>query len=246
MLMFTFIAILQWPSSYFIQNVSLSAGILINEWLVVAGLPFLIAWKLKIPTLEVFPFKKPKIKSLFWLCIMTLSLVVIIDYLTFLSELVFPPPSAAKEVLDKIMHVESLPQGAWRLFLICLTPAFCEEIFFRGFFQNTLGHHWGKNLSLVLTAIAFALIHGMPWYWHLYLLLGFYLSWLLFQTGNLWFPILAHLINNSWTFINHVLENQIPSTGFWKGIDSLVLIVCVVVFALSAVQFAKESISKNY
>lgn len=236
---FCILTLVQWPASYLIQHVSLALGVLLNEGLIVAGLPFLIAWKWQIPFRVLFPFKKVSGKAFFWLILMTLSLVIIVDYLTFLSESILPPPAEAKKVLDKIMGISSFGDGAWRWFLICLTPAFCEEIFFRGFFQNTLAKHWGKNLSLVLTAIAFALIHGIPWYWHLYLLLGFYLSWLMFQAGNLWFPITAHLINNSWTFINHVLENKIPSGRSWHSSDSLVLIICVAVFALTTFRFSE-------
>jgi len=236
---FFVLMLIQWPLSYVILNISLTAGILLNEWVFVLGIPILIAWKLETPFPNLFPFKKLNGRSIFWVILMTLSLVVIVDYLTFLSEHILPPPPQAKETLEKIMAVTSWSDGTWRWFLICLTPAFCEEIFFRGFFQNTLNHHWGKNLSLVLTAIAFALIHGMPWYWHLYLLLGFYLSWLLMQSGNLWFPILAHLVNNSWTFINHVLENKIPSKGIWQPTDSLVLIFCVVVFAFASFRFSE-------
>lgn len=238
-LWFSILMLLQWPASFLIQNVSLSLGILANELVFVAGIPLLIAWKWKTPAAKAFPFKLLQPKPVLWVVLMTFSLVVIVDYLTFLSEQILPPPPEVKALLDKIMMIESFGDGAWRWFLICLTPAFCEELFFRGLFQNTLTHYWGRNLSLALTSISFALIHGIPWYWHLYLLLGFYLSWLMFQTGNLWFPILAHLINNSWTFINHVLENRIPSEEIWKGTDSLVLIICVVVFALSAFRFGE-------
>lgn len=237
---FALLALVQWPSSFLIQNVSLTWGVLLNEWLFVAGIPFLIAWQLKIPFQELFPFKRVTEKTILWVVVMTLSLVVVIEYLTFLSKQILPPPLEVKAVLERIMTVGSVQEGIGRWFLICLTPAFCEEFFFRGFFQNTLAVHKGKIYGLWITAAAFALIHGIPWYWHLYFILGFYLSWLLMESGNLWFPVLAHLINNSWTFIHHALGNKIPVGGSWQGTDSLVLGICVVVFALASFQFTQK------
>lgn len=195
----------QWPASTLIQNVSLTLGILLNEGLVVAALPLWLVHHSKIPFAKIFPFQKPRRKELFWVFLMTLSLAVFIDTLTPLSERIWPPPPEVKNLLEKIMTVENRYEGIWRWVLLCLTPAFCEEIFFRGFFQSTLNHHWGKIPSFLTTALAFALIHGIPQYWHLYFILGFYLSWLMMVGQNLWLPILAHLINNSWTYLNHVL-----------------------------------------
>lgn len=233
----TAILLLQWPASYLIQNFSITAGTLLYEWLLIAGIPFLLTRYYQIPFAQLFPFKSIGKKPLLYLLLMTLALVVIIDYFLFLSENVFPPPKEIHNLFNYLMQVSSLGEGLWRWFLICVTPAICEEIFFRGFFQNSLGQYWRKTSALIFTAVAFALIHGIPWYWHLYLILGFYLSWLLFKTGNLWFPILAHFINNSWTFANHALGNKIPIGGIWKGTDTLVFVISLIVFLLAAFRF---------
>lgn len=236
-LAYLLLVLTQWPASYLIQNVSITLGVLLNEWLIVAGLSLGLAYHWKIPWRKVFPFHKPTGKELFWTILMTLSLVVLIDHLTFLSEKILAPPTPIKNLLEKIMRVEGPGEGIWRWVLLCLTPAFCEELFFRGFFQNTLGRHWGKNTALFCTAICFALIHGIPQYWHLYLLLGLFLSWLLLVGQNLWFPILAHLINNSWTYLTHVFGAKIPTGEEWVLFDSLVMGICIILFAWSAKRF---------
>ena len=234
-----FLAFLQWPASYLIQNVSLPLGVLLNEGVFVAGIPLAITAMWRIPFAQLFPFKKPCVKTLFWLVVMTLSLLVVIDYLTFLSEQVLPLPPAVRAILERLMQISSFEEGLWRWFLICLTPAFCEEIFFRGFFQKSLEHHWGENLGWVLTAVGFTLIHGIPWYWHLYFILGLYLGWLMLVGRNLWFPILAHLLNNSWTFFNHALNHKIPAHDTWHTMDSFVMGVCLMVFAVAAMRFSE-------
>ncbi|MDP2600154.1 MAG: type II CAAX endopeptidase family protein [Deltaproteobacteria bacterium] len=240
-LAFTVLVLLQWPASYVIQFYSLNGGVLLNEIIFVLGIPLLITACWHLPQAEYFPFKKPVTKEIFWLVIMTLALVNIIDYLTFLSEKIWPLPEAIRQLLEKIMAVSSFEEGVLRLLLICLLPAFCEEMFFRGYFQKSLSKFWGSKTAWIVTGLAFALIHGIPWYWHLYLILGLYLSWLMWIKNNLWFPMLAHLINNSWTFLNHLAGHKTPAKDIWLPQDSLVLAVCLVVFALAASRFAQKS-----
>lgn len=238
-LAYAVLVLAQWPASYCIQEISLTLGILLNEWLIVAGLPLWLVHHGKYPKAVLFPFRRPKGKELFWTVLMTFALLILIDYLTFLSEKIWMPSPEVKIFLKKIMTVENHYEGIWRWMLLGLTPAFCEELFFRGFFQGSLSYHWGKRLSWLATpwlatALAFALIHGIPAYWHLYFILGLFLSWLMSIGQNLWLPILAHLLNNSWTFLTHVLGVQIPAQGNWVPFDSLVMGICILIFMVSA------------
>ncbi|MDO8494441.1 MAG: type II CAAX endopeptidase family protein [Deltaproteobacteria bacterium] len=194
----------QWPATWLSQHLSFSTGILLHEWGLVMGLPLLLWKKSRLSFQEMFPLHKPKKKEIFWTIAMTLALAILIDYLTPLSEQFFPPPPEIKILLRKLIAFDGWQDGLWRWFLICVTPAICEEFFFRGMFQQSLAHYWGGKTALFITAACFALIHGIPAYWHLYFLIGLFLSWLMFAKNNLWLPILAHLINNTWTFFNGV------------------------------------------
>lgn len=236
---YAILVLAQWPAAWLIQNSSITLGILLNEIVVVAGLPIGLARHWKIPWRQIFPFPEPKKQELFWVVLMTLSLAVVIDYLTFLSEKIWAPPAEVAAMLERLMTVETAAQGAWRWVLLCLTPAFCEELFFRGFFQNSLGRHWGTRTALFITALAFTLIHGIPQYWHLYFILGLYLSWLLFVRQNLWLPILAHMLNNSWTYLSHIFGQKIPAGGEWVPLDSLMMGICIIVFVLSVRRFSR-------
>lgn len=238
---YIFLVLVQWPSSYIIVHFSLTLGILLNEWLFLAGLPLLVARGIRAPLQKLFPFRPLQVKSLLLLLVMTFAMVVIVDYLLFLSEKIWPPDPALKAMLERVMTVGSLGDGLWRWFLICLSPAFCEEFFFRGFLQNTLARRWRIHAAWLFSAAAFALIHGVPQYLHLYFLLGLYLSWLMKVSGNLWIPVIAHLINNTWTFVTFVLEKKIPAGDAWSPADSLMLGVSVAVFALASFRFAQEA-----
>ncbi len=234
---FAVLVLLQWPASYLIQFYSLAGGILLNEAALVLGIPLLISVCWRLPKSDCFPFKKPVLKDIFWLVIMTVALAVIIDYLTFLSEKIWPLPEAVRQMLEKIMAISSFEDGVFRLVLICALPAFCEEFFFRGYFQNSLARFWNPKIAWVVTAVAFTLIHGIPWYWHLYFILGLYLSWLMWIKNNLWFPILAHFINNSWTFLNHLAGHK---QEIWQTTDNLVMLISVFAFGLATARFAQK------
>ena len=239
------LALLQWPSSYLIIHVSLSLGVVLNEWVFLAGMSLLIAWKSKSRLSLLFPFRPVKKNNFLLLLVMTFSMVVLVDYLLFLSEKILPPDPAVKATLEQLMTIHSFGDGLWRWFLICLSPAFCEELFFRGFLQNTLAHRWKVNGAMLFAAISFALIHGVPQYLHLYFLLGLYLSWLFKVGGNLWFPMVAHLINNSWTFLTFIFDKKIPTGGIWHSTDSLVMGIAVLVFAIAASRFGREIQMEN-
>jgi membrane protease YdiL (CAAX protease family) len=78
---------------------------------------------------------------------------------------------------------------------ISLCAPISEEIIFRGVFQPALG--------IMYTSIIFALIHAKTVsLWNLFtskMFLGFWLGFAFMYSGNLWVPIIAHLINNLWT-----------------------------------------------
>ncbi|MDO8526467.1 MAG: type II CAAX endopeptidase family protein [Deltaproteobacteria bacterium] len=239
---FVVLVLFQIPTAIIIRDISIPLGVLLNEYVLLMGGSLLVALRWGNFS-NLFPFQKREKKTFFWAILMTLALVVIIDGIAFWSEKIFPLPPEIKAMLKKLMTVHSWQEGVWRWFLLCITPALCEEIFFRGLFQNTLAHRWNRKSALIMTAVAFAAIHGIPQYFHLYLLLGFYLGWLMLESRSLFFPILAHFINNSWTFINFCLGNETVVGDNWHGTDTLMIALALFVFFVSAFRF-RESCRK--
>lgn len=84
------------------------------------------------------------------------------------------------------------------LFAIALTPAVCEEMFFRGIMQNQLIDITKKpTVGIFLTAFIFSAIHlqfsGLvPRF-----ILGLALGYLYYVSGSLWTSIAAHFTNNA-------------------------------------------------
>jgi len=98
---------------------------------------------------------------------------------------------------------------------LALVPAFCEELFFRGFALSGLRTSLSAWWSLLIAALAFGLSHYMAQRLLVTVLLGLLLGLLVIRFGSIWPAVLAHLLHNSITVLA-----QHPS-GLQPLLDSL-------------------------
>ncbi len=96
-----------------------------------------------------------------------------------------------------LMSVDSIPAFLATVFVMAVMPAVLEELFFRGILQR-LFTSWFKNAfwAIILTSIIFSLCHGELFSFVPRVLLAIVLGSLFFFSGNLWYSILAHFMNN--------------------------------------------------
>jgi uncharacterized protein len=88
-------------------------------------------------------------------------------------------------------------------FLLCILIALNEEVFVRGYILNNLMTSMNKYWALVVSAIIFALFHGLNFDISLLAMINIFLAGVILGstyifTKNLWFPISLHLF---WNFI---------------------------------------------
>ncbi len=240
-----FIAIAQWPIQFFIGREFLLAGIAVNELLFVAGLPLLLAFLLRMNGKMIFPFFLPSLRIIL-LCIpLTIAADVLIDYLTHASELLFSPPPEIKALFDQLMAVATPAEAVVKLVILCLLPAACEEIFFRGFCQRSFAVLTRPLFSILLTSILFAALHGNLWYFHLYLFLGLLFGWAFQVAGTLWVPIICHFTNNAWTFGGHILGMKLPAEKGMTPLDGLFIATAIAACVFFA-RMLKRECSREY
>ena len=82
-------------------------------------------------------------------------------------------------------------------FLIGATPAFCEELLFRGYVQTRLNRRIGPALGILLSSAAFALFHIDVIHVIAVFPLGVYLGIVAWRSGSLIPAMLGHFVNNS-------------------------------------------------
>ena len=84
----------------------------------------------------------------------------------------------------------------WIILLICIQPALVEELAFRGILQTTLRDTMKSWDAIVVSALAFSIMH-----WSLpilvpFFLFGAWLGWLRHRTESLWPAMIAHFSHN--------------------------------------------------
>jgi membrane protease YdiL (CAAX protease family) len=87
--------------------------------------------------------------------------------------------------------------SAWAAYATigCILPA-AEEVIFRYYLFNALRRRFSGRMVVVMTALAFSLVHFQKVYFVPLLLHGLVLGWVRLRTDSLRLPMLLHAINN--------------------------------------------------
>lgn len=90
--------------------------------------------------------------------------------------------------------------NVWQLLLSILffafIPAICEELVFRGVVYNSLRRKFGARLSIIISAVAFMIIHFSIYQTMHQLIIGIVLGCLVYFTGSIVYGIIYHFVNN--------------------------------------------------
>lgn len=100
--------------------------------------------------------------------------------------------------IEAFLKMNSVGDFIINLFIMAVLPAIGEELFFRGALQKTL-LRWNKKpwLSILLSSIVFALLHGTFFKMLPIFALGLMLGTVYYVTRNLWYNIIIHFLNNA-------------------------------------------------
>jgi hypothetical protein len=103
----------------------------------------------------------------------------------------------AGDLTESFLTVNTFPGYLVNVLMVVLIPAFGEEFFFRGALQKIF-QRWFRNphVAILFVAILFSAFH-MQFYGFLpRFVLGILFGYLFYWSGNIWYPVLAHAINN--------------------------------------------------
>ncbi|ACD89386.1 MAG: CPBP family intramembrane metalloprotease [Chlorobium limicola] len=99
-------------------------------------------------------------------------------------------------LLEKLAGMHSLSEAMAVAGVLALTPACCEEIFFRGYLQQNYARSLSPLASVFFTGFVFAVFHLSAANLVPLTLLGWYIGYVFMQSGNLAVPFSVHLLNN--------------------------------------------------
>ena len=129
------------------------------------------------------------------------ALMPVVQWLGMVNEWL-PLPEAIREFDRQQMNlVERVLEGdlgiTLSLVALAVTPAFCEELLFRGYVQRQAERGLGAAGGILLSGFVFGIYHIRLTQLLPLAALGLYLAYLAWRTGSLWIPIAVHFANNA-------------------------------------------------
>ena len=153
----------------------------------------------------------------------------------------------AAELTTSFLSADNIWGFAVNILMVAIIPAFGEEFFFRGVLQKLFGK-WFKNthLAVILASVLFSALHFQFFGFLPRLVLGLIFGYLFVWSGNLWYPILAHLFNNLLPVVvfyikgEEAMEGQLETLGT-GDLNILWTIGSILLAGLALYQFKKLS-----
>jgi membrane protease YdiL (CAAX protease family) len=114
-----------------------------------------------------------------------------------LSDWMTSTESQMNALIEKMLNLQAFTDLLIAIIVIAVIPAIGEEWVFRGIVQNQLVR-WIKNpwTALIISAFFFSAIHMQFQGFLPRFFLGLILGYIYLITGNLWYSILLHFLNN--------------------------------------------------
>lgn len=103
----------------------------------------------------------------------------------------------ATEVSNTMLDTSTVGGMLVGVLIIGVLTGFSEELFFRGALQRAGASRGAHHTSIWVTALIFSAIHFQVFGFFPRLLLGAWFGYLLYWTGSIYVPFVAHALNNS-------------------------------------------------
>lgn len=125
------------------------------------------------------------------------------------QEWAFAKEEELRQLTEYLTRFESFGGLLVGIFVIAVLPALGEELIFRGIIQRRCYTLLGNpHLAIWLAALVFSAIHFQFFGFFPRLLLGALFGYIYYWSGNLWYAIFAHFVNNGFTLVMLYLYQQ--------------------------------------
>jgi len=149
----------------------------------------------------------------------------------------------AAEMTKAFLKMNGLADLLFNILLIGILPAIGEELIFRGIIQQVINK--GKNnyhIGIWVSAILFSALHFQFYGFLPRLLLGALFGYLFVWSRNLWVPIFAHFLNNTFALLAvyylgiDAVEKQVDQLGatnetYWYAIVGGIIFTGIIIYA---------------
>lgn len=161
----------------------------------------LLAARLTTPHVSEFlRFRRPDGQHVLVAVAGALCLVPLVQVLSDVNRLLPIPDWLAEMERSQLVLLEAVlgDPGGWffNVLLLAATPAICEELLFRGYFQRQVGRAVSAPAAILLSGLLFGLYHLRPTQLLPLALLGIYLAYVVWRTDSVVTGIAVHFVYN--------------------------------------------------
>jgi sodium transport system permease protein len=171
-----------------------------------------LAWLMRFPLRETFSLRLPDWRSVLGCLLLGASSGLAIGGIALR---LMPAPESLAKGMQKVLLLGDTPAPLWLILaVVSLTPAFCEEMVFRGLILSGL-RRWGPAAAIGLSALLFGLAHSSIYRLLPTFGLGIVLGYAAWRTRSLVCSMLVHALNNGLiaTLVYHeALANRLHVT----------------------------------
>ncbi len=213
----------------------------------------------------IFRIKIPSLKEIFLFVIGLVILIPLLQSFLYVQNYIFQQLADSFSVfetiknfadeLDKMMessyglilNANSIFEMIFVVLIVSVTPAICEEVFFRGFTQKSLEYAVKPFKAILITSFAFALYHFNPYGLFALTILAAYLGFSAYQSKSILIPIILHFINNFISVISYFLwgNDELMNTNIVKPEEFTLHIFLLIILSILLFVFLFYS-KKNY
>lgn len=207
---------------------------------------FLFSYLFKGDPFSFYEFKNPTgMAPMFLVILMMVSVIPFINYMAELNlkmeipiraldQLLRTLESTAEEMMVAFTATKNIGGLLMNLLMIGVIAAVGEELIFRGLIQKLMTDMLKNvHLAILITAVLFSAFHFQFFSFLPRFVLGLILGYLMFYGKSIWYPILAHFVNNAMGVIYYYFNSMGSADDMLEEIGTSTLIPVAAVVSLA-------------
>lgn len=190
--------------------------LIVQQLVIIATPPLIMGVMLTTSVVDTFRLRVPRLADLLAALALALTLHPLTLEAAAALQWFFPPlPPSVQQALAAMTSAQ-LPW--WLPFLaFAVAPAICEELAFRGFLLSGFERSGRERLAIMLSGLAFGIIHMIPQQVLNAAVLGMVLGLIAVRTRSLLPGVLFHLLYNGLEVFRSRYGAQLPVGGPWAA-----------------------------
>ncbi len=196
--------------------------------------------------LSYIRFRRIPLVEIFLAIVTTIFFIPVSSFIGefLMKELHFPDFLA--QINDQIFTSYTPTELLWLVFVVCITPAICEETLFRGYFQRTLERNLGLK-SVFIAGIIFGLYHMEPINLISLSLLGILFGYFYYRSKSIIPGMAAHFTNNLLAVLSlYRMSDDSPVVSFLSSETSVFVFLIGILLSGMLVVVYKEITARNF